>query len=704
MSFEIAMAESFPLELGRAPKKVRHAYTNLVMPMLREKPQHDGAPHTKRLEGYRGLWRFRVSDDYRLVYRVEPSTRLVTLLMLGPRGSIYDRLGATDGMAPGPRIVSQAEHLLEREPNAAEIGEAEVALGNEAPEPSLDLDRPLPLLLTTETLAAMGVKEEHFGALVTAKTEGELIALCGALPEDVLRRVLDGLWPRPIEQIVEQPVRLAVEPGDIEVAADGAKSLDSFLLNLDTEQQAFLDRFRRPDAQGPWLVKGGPGSGKSTLAVYCIRALLERHAEPHLLPAPPLRVLLTTYTNALVNASRHIAEQLLAHLESSSVVIKTVDAIARQHLPESWGLREAVHGRELDQFGARALRECREKSREFSFDPRDLDFLLEEVRLVLVGRGLRPAEEYLAEDRSGRGRGLSAQQRRDVYEFAERLTGTLKSQEKCLFEERVAAAASAAKPAYDYVFIDEAQDLTPVALRLCVGLGKSPSRVFIAADTNQSIYGNGLSWARVGADLHFAGKARILRRNYRTTTEIWRGTRQIATGEPLDQETLDIETVYRGPWPILSRCSSKRVMGDRLNRFLFDALRDERLAPSCAAVLCRTKRDIEDVLAVVDPRLKPYYAEGRTLDLGRPGVRVMTMHAAKGLQFPVVAVAKVEDGLVPHPAGGGIDESEHRAKELRLFLVACTRAMRHLLVLTTARSPSPFLAGITDDLWLIEDL
>jgi superfamily I DNA/RNA helicase len=80
----------------------------------------------------------------------------------------------------------------------------------------------------------------------------------------------------------------------------------------------------------------------------------------------------------------------------------------------------------------------------------------------------------------------------------------------------------------------------------------------------------------------------------------------------------------------------------------------------------------------------------------------MTIHAAKGLEFPVVFIAGCEDDLIPlaHPGNKKTDPGEER----RLFYVAMTRAMQQLY-LTRAkkrsiygklltRRPSPFLADI----------
>ncbi len=91
-------------------------------------------------------------------------------------------------------------------------------------------------------------------------------------------------------------------------------------------------------------------------------------------------------------------------------------------------------------------------------------------------------------------------------------------------------------------------------------------------------------------------------------------------------------------------------------------------------------------------------------------VTLLTMHAAKGLEFPVVFVTGCEDNLIPYRLPG--KEENDINEERRLFYVAMTRA-KELLFLTYCRKrkvfgrtvtcqPSPFLVDIENQLKSLE--
>jgi DNA helicase-2/ATP-dependent DNA helicase PcrA len=87
-------------------------------------------------------------------------------------------------------------------------------------------------------------------------------------------------------------------------------------------------------------------------------------------------------------------------------------------------------------------------------------------------------------------------------------------------------------------------------------------------------------------------------------------------------------------------------------------------------------------------------------------VWLMTMHAAKGLEFPIVIVAGMEEGLFPHARATADDEDVE--EERRIFYVCITRAERRLILTGAARrrvfgeyqptEPSRFLTEIPETL------
>jgi DNA helicase-2/ATP-dependent DNA helicase PcrA len=74
-------------------------------------------------------------------------------------------------------------------------------------------------------------------------------------------------------------------------------------------------------------------------------------------------------------------------------------------------------------------------------------------------------------------------------------------------------------------------------------------------------------------------------------------------------------------------------------------------------------------------------------------VSLLTMHAAKGLEFSVVFVTGCEQGIIPFARDGST--CDNPAEERRLFYVAMTRA-RDLLCLTCARKRKMF--GVRRDM------
>ena len=83
-------------------------------------------------------------------------------------------------------------------------------------------------------------------------------------------------------------------------------------------------------------------------------------------------------------------------------------------------------------------------------------------------------------------------------------------------------------------------------------------------------------------------------------------------------------------------------------------------------------------------------------------VKLLTLHNAKGLEFPVVIIAGLEDNLLPHQHS--IHDEEELEEERRLFYVGMTRAKERLFLFQARERrffgvpsfsrPSRFLADI----------
>jgi len=81
------------------------------------------------------------------------------------------------------------------------------------------------------------------------------------------------------------------------------------------------------------------------------------------------------------------------------------------------------------------------------------------------------------------------------------------------------------------------------------------------------------------------------------------------------------------------------------------------------------ERFLEEVSLVMDIDL---------WDNRRDAVSLMTLHNAKGLEFPVVFIAGAEEGLLPHHTS--LEDEDELEEERRLFYVGLTRAKKHVFI------------------------
>ena len=275
--------------------------------------------------------------------------------------------------------------------------------------------------------------------------------------------------------------------------------------------------------------------------------------------------------------------------------------------------------------------------------------------------------------------------------------------EQCVAQGRVGVR-------YDAVIIDEAQDLDVSALRMLIQLCASPSRLFITADANQAIYGSGFNWNDVHANLRFQDRVAILPTNYRSTREIGEATHSYLGDGGLEQEASGQDYAYTGARPWVRTISSVEDEMELLKRFLLRSARNLSLSLGSCAIFCpNTYNGKKIAQRLTHMGLQATFMGPRDVDLERPGIKVMTFKTAKGLEFPIVAIAgfldpnyyTANDGR--NTGGQDADRrsahDETQARHRRAIYVGMTRAMRALLVIVPANIRMPILTGFDPAYW-----
>ncbi len=566
--------------------------------------------------------------------------------------------------------------------------------------------RRLPEPITKELLANLRIPQESHARLLPIQTREDLLD-CPGVPDDYLLLIDEYMFERPLVQVLQQPDFLLGDVNDLLRYKEG--ELIGFLLKLSPEQEKHVNWGMK--GSGPTLLKGGPGTGKSTVALYRVRSIVQELREKGL---GEFRILFTTYTNALIKLSEQLLQQLLGddirHVEvttADKIVMTLLGQLGKplriaDHYEVSNLLQQAV---KMAYFDGNTLQQQAQRQ---AVERLSIDYLQQEINQVIVSRQINSLEEYLTAPRPGRKVRLNATQRQAIWRVHETLKRLLESQGREIWHQARARAEHYVAQGfvglrYDAVIIDEAQDLDPSVIRLLVRLCDQPNRIFITADANQSIYGSGFNWADVHESLRFQGRTSVLHANYRSTREIGEAAQSYLAGGVLDDEQVERDYINSGPMPVMRIIYSGGEEIQLLSRFLPAAAHDCRLGIGACAILCPTAKVGKSIAAELLYRgTDATFMTGQELDLSRPGVKVLTLNSAKGLEFPVVALAGFShSGWYAHVPSNivGEEREEFLANDRRTMFVGMTRAMRALLVAVPVHARSPLLRGFDAQYW-----
>ena len=690
MPFEIIHKPTFTNQLLAIPKE-RVIQVLEKIEVLRDDPKPHGKLK-KKLHGYKGdIYRLR-SGDFRIIYTYGDGW--VALLGVDARKDVYK----------GDKLIAE-----ETEVDVAAFANLENLL---APEKALppefkpsQVETLLPIGLTEELLDRLLIPKNCFPIFLACRTFDDLLE--ADVPGAVRDRLFDCITAPNFDQVLNQPSFVTGSPDELLRFKEG--DLLGFLLKLNPEQERFVTW--AINATGPTLLKGGPGTGKSTVALYRTREILKQ-LQANGISHP--RILFTTYTNALVTFSEQLLQQLLGE-DARFVEVKTADALMSSisHATEQVQvaqthdliklLRQAV----LQAIAALEGNVLQQQAQRLILQRLQPDYLLEELTDVIDARGIETLADYQETTRTGRNISLNKTQRQAIWTLRLHFNQLLKDQGMATWAQMRLYALDRLHtmpnpPIYDAVVVDEAQDLSPVVLRFLVGLCRESNRLFITADANQSIYGNSFRWSEVHHSLKFVGRTGILRMNHRTTQEVGEAAQSYLQEGIIDEDNIERLYIHTGPLPVVRSVADRPSEGDLLAQFCRTAAREFRLGIGACAILTPTEKSGKNIAGQLSYLgVEATFMTSRELNLNCKGIKVLPLKAAKGLEFPIVAIAGFLDSPFSAVTKKLSDQEivEMQARERRTLFVGMTRAMRALMVLVPAHHPGSLLQNFDSQFW-----
>jgi len=244
---------------------------------------------------------------------------------------------------------------------------------------------------------------------------------------------------------------------------------------------------------------------------------------------------------------------------------------------------------------------------------------------------------------------------------------------------------------YDAVLVDEAHDFEEDWLRLAARMVNPDTRaLMIAYDDMQAIYKGRARpvWSQLGIEAK--GRTTVLKVNYRNTAQILRFARRFAAdvigapGTRADDEDavlLPEDAGREGLEPEVRRCVSFEAEGHAIAQWLLDrkARGYQWLHMAVLFPEHGIGRIFVEALGKQGIPVDIAKDHRNRVDMKRDAVKLLSMHNAKGLEFPCVAVGGL--GALGSRPRSSIED------EVRLTYVALTRATHEAMLTYSRISP-----------------
>lgn len=566
-----------------------------------------------------------------------------------------------------------------------------------------DLRQPQPFRNVPENhLRLFGVPDEQLSAVKALNNPEELWDM--PLAENVqytLYNVLEMAEDWTADELLDTRQLLYRATADqLEGYCEG--KIKKLLLNLNDEQERFVNL----QGNGPILIKGVAGSGKTTIGLYRAHRLAQAIEQRGRMFGEDTAVLLLTYSTTLTKALQQLYLELYGEDLPYSITVEPFKEWMlkllqktglRLNAAERQTRRQLVDEAKLEV--VKAFPNDRVVSQKYS------QFLLDEFDKVIRSRRINSLTEYQAVDRIGRGSALDRQRHRPiVWEIYQRYQKKL--DEASLFDwsdlARLAQKHYQPLPQFDVVIVDEAQDLPPSDLHLATQLIPNYSGMrglTLLADPAQSIYYRGIPWKEAGINIQ--GRTHILAKNFRNTQQILEAARHIVEGcedlKAAEEYIPPSSTRRSGPKPVKTQYSNYEASTEFVIREIVKLCQKGKYRPGDVAILSRKNEQ----LTILQRRLRQehiscamFRADG--FHIFENDVKLITMHSAKGLEFPVVFMIALSDDNIPFIHRYTETRDEDELRERKLFYVSMTRAAERLYLLHPRRNRCRFLHDIDE--------